>query len=144
MVNNHSLHLRVAQHPRRRSFCHRMASQKDLAARLSEVRPISTFHMKQLEYIGNVQKVFLRSKENFHERYSLRRAPVLSFAHYFQAYYTQATRDIPKWRWFIDRNNTQNWHEHQMKNLAFSNFSNIFLRHLMHKSSTISSSLLCH
>ena len=40
MVNNRSLHLRVAQHPRRRSFCHRIASQKDLAARLPEVRSI--------------------------------------------------------------------------------------------------------
>ena len=40
MVNNRSLHLRVAQHPRRRSFCHRIASQKDLAALLPEVRSI--------------------------------------------------------------------------------------------------------
>ena len=30
--------------------------EKNLAARLPEVRPISTFHMKQLEYLENVQR----------------------------------------------------------------------------------------
>ena len=31
--------------------------EKNLAARLPEVRPISTFHMKQLEYLENVQRI---------------------------------------------------------------------------------------
>ena len=35
-----------------------IASQKSLAARLSEGRAISTFHIKQLEYLENVQRIF--------------------------------------------------------------------------------------
>ena len=31
---------------------------KSLAARLSEGRAISTFHIKQLEYLENVQRIF--------------------------------------------------------------------------------------
>ena len=37
---------------------------KNLASRLPEVRPISTFHMKQPEYLESVQRIFLRP-ENF-------------------------------------------------------------------------------
>ena len=37
----------------------------------------------------------------------------------FKTWKNFSTRDIPKWRWFIDRNNKQNWHLHQKKYLAF-------------------------
>ena len=47
-----------------------IASQKNLSARLPEERPISTFHMKQLEYFENVQRIILRPQKVFHERYS--------------------------------------------------------------------------
>ena len=47
-----------------------IASHKNLAACLPEVRPISTFHstfhMKQLEYLENVQRIFLRPAKIFH------------------------------------------------------------------------------
>ena len=33
---------------------------KSLASRLRKVRPIITFHMKQSEYLENVQRIFLR------------------------------------------------------------------------------------
>ena len=41
------------------------ALQKNLASRLPEVRLISTFHMKQPEYLENVQRIFLRPKNVF-------------------------------------------------------------------------------
>ena len=44
-------------------------SQKNLSARLPEERPISTFHMKPLEYLENVQRIILRPQKIFHERY---------------------------------------------------------------------------
>ena len=50
-----------------------IASQKNPAARLPEVRPICTFHIKKLEgleYLENVQWIFLRPEKFFHERYS--------------------------------------------------------------------------
>ena len=52
-------------------FLQTIASQKNPAARLPEVRPICTFHMKKLEeYLENVQWIFLRTEKFFHERYS--------------------------------------------------------------------------
>ena len=52
-------------------FLQTIASQKNPAARLPEVRPICTFHMKKLEeYLENVQWIFLRPEKFFHERYS--------------------------------------------------------------------------
>ena len=47
----------------------RLLHKKNLAARLPEVWPISTFHMKQLEYLENVQRIALRPEKIFHERY---------------------------------------------------------------------------
>ena len=93
-----SFHLRVSHPPRRRSFYHGRMLWKNLAPRLPKVRPISTFHMKQPEYLENVQRIFWRPQNFFYKRY------------------------IPNW--FVYRNNTQNWHVHQKINLAFSNISN--------------------
>ena len=45
-----------------------IASQS--AARLPEVRAIFTFHMKKLEYLENVQRIFWKTEKIFHERYS--------------------------------------------------------------------------
>ena len=47
-------------------FLQTIASQKNPAARLPEVRPICTFHMKKLEeYLENVQWIFLRTEKFF-------------------------------------------------------------------------------
>ena len=42
--------------------------EKNLAARLPEVRPIYTFHMKQLEYLENVQRIGQCFEENNDKR----------------------------------------------------------------------------
>ena len=67
-----SFHLRVAHPPRRRSFCHgRMLYKKNLASRLPEERPISTFHMKQPEYLESVQRIFLRPEDFLREIFQI-------------------------------------------------------------------------
>ena len=41
-------------------FTKTIASQKSLAARLSEGRATSTLHIKRREYLENVQRIFLK------------------------------------------------------------------------------------
>ena len=47
-----------------------IASQKNPAALVLDVQPISTFYMKKLKYPENVQMIFSRPKKFFYERYS--------------------------------------------------------------------------
>ena len=58
-----------------------IASRKTLVARLTELWPISMFHMKQLENLENIQRIFLRTEKIFHERYSKRKMIYCSKEH---------------------------------------------------------------
>ena len=78
---------------------------KILAARLSEVRSISTFHMKTTRISRECPGFFFKDLKLF------------------------LTRGIPKWRWFIDRNNwqvkfTRTWKE---KSRFLQHFKSIVL-----------------
>ena len=55
------------------------------------------------------------------------------------------TRNIPKWRWFIDRNNTEAKFTRTSKEKSrFLYHFKSTARNFLHKPSTISSSLLCY
>ena len=100
-----------------------IASHKNLAARLPEVRPISTFHstfhIKQLEYLENVQRIFVRPAKIFHWSYS-------------------------KGKMIITRKIAQKLTRTSKEKSRFLWYFKSIVHRPMHKPSTISSSSLCY